>query len=720
MQVKGFGHFIYNHRKWMIVLWCIFIIFFGVFASKLPTVLSGNGFEYDGSYMRTQAILEDKFNQNQSSILFVFEKESKISEAEFENYIEDTLDRIDIDANSGSILSPLGQKEMMKEDIAYAVLSYDDKPENIGEEIRSLSSSLEEKPGFNVEMTGGPVIEEDLNVASQKDLAKAEMIALPIALLILLLAFGSLVAAGIPLLIGIVSIVSTMGIMYFFSYQMNLSIFILNIVPMIGLALSIDFALLFIDRFREEVREASIKEAIEITLATAGRSIVFSGLCVFIGLLGLMFIEIDIFRNVALGGMTVVFVSVLSAITFLPAVLSMIGKNINKFSILKVSSVRSPLWRRFATFVMKRPVIMAIVTLVLLITALIPVKDMNLVVPGADALPTSYDSREAYDKYKRNFVEKNKSEDVKAVVILESDGEILDEDNLIKAEGILSSITESDDVVSVESPFTLSGIENAEEFYFTLQQPEGKSSLAPIIDNFTSSEMILSYVYFEDEKSAQQWVKEWDKKDTDLTMHLGGVPKFEQEIFDEIVEKAPYGFAFIVITTFLILLVAFRSLLIPLKAIMMNILSLAATFGIVVWIFQGGHFGMEPVSLALILPIFVFSIVFSLSMDYEVFLISRIHENYLKSGDNDSATLEGLTATSKIITSAAAIMIVVTGAFAFTGVMPVKQLGVGIALAIFIDATIVRMILVPAFMKMLGDWNWWFFRTKKPKKATAE
>jgi len=508
--------------------------------------------------------------------------------------------------------------------------------------------------------------------------------------------------------------------MYFFSYQMNLTIFILNIVPMIGLALSIDFALLFIDRFREEVQKGSIKEAIETTLATAGRSIVFSGLCVFIGLLGLMFIEIDIFRNVALGGMTVVFVSVLSAITFLPALLSLIGRNINRYSILKVSSVRSPLWRRFATFVMKRPVIMAIVTLVLLISALIPVKEMNLVVPGADALPTSYDSRVAYDKYEEHFVEKNKSDDVKAVVILEADGEILDEANLAKAEDLFSSFTASDDVVSVETPFTMSGIDSAEAFYQTLQQPQGKSSLAPIVDNFTTSKMMLSYVYFVDEESAQQWVKKWEKKDSDMTLHLGGVPKFEQEIFDEIIKKAPYGFVFIVITTFFILLTAFRSLLIPLKAILMNILSLAATFGIVVWIFQGGHFGMEPVSLALILPIFVFSIVFSLSMDYEVFLISRIHENYLESGDNDTATLEGLTATSKIITSAAAIMIVVTGAFAFTGVMPVKQLGVGIALAIFIDATIVRMILVPAFMKMLGDWNWWFFSSRRSKNEPAK
>lgn len=718
--MKGLGSFIYYQRKWMVVVWCLFIIFFGFFASKLPTVLSGNGFEYDGSYMKTQAILEEEFNQNQSSILLIFEKENNIKQTEYETYITETLERLDSNIQASTIMSPLGQQDMMKENIAYAVLSYDKENEHIGKEISSISSSLDDKPGMKVAMTGGPVIEEDLNAASQKDLAKAELIALPIALIILILAFGSLIAAGIPILIGIISIVSTMGIMYFFSYQMNLTIFILNIVPMIGLALSIDFALLFIDRFREEVQKNSVKEAIETTLATAGRSIVFSGLCVFIGLLGLMFIEIDIFRNVALGGMTVVFVSVLSAITFLPALLSLLGRNINRYSILKVSNERSPLWRKFATFVMKRPVIMAIVTLVLLITALIPVKDMDLVVPGADALPTSYESRVAYDKYEEHFVEKNQSAGVKAVVILESDDEMLNQANLSKAEDLFSSIKGSENITALENPFTLSGIESADAFYQSLQVPEGKASLEPILDNFISSRMMLSYVYFDNEKSAQQWVKEWENKGTELTLHLGGVPKFEQEIFDEITKKAPYGFAFIVITTFIILLAAFRSLLIPIKAILMNILSLAATFGIVVWIFQGGHFGMEPVSLALILPIFVFSIVFSLSMDYEVFLISRIHENYLESGDNDTATSEGLTATSKIITSAAAIMIVVTGAFAFTGVMPVKQLGVGIALAIFIDATIVRMILVPAFMKMLGDWNWWFFNSKKQKKMPTK
>jgi RND superfamily putative drug exporter len=211
---------------------------------------------------------------------------------------------------------------------------------------------------------------------------------------------------------------------------------------------------------------------------------------------------------------------------------------------------------------------------------------------------------------------------------------------------------------------------------------------------------------------ARDWITDWSSRDLGLTTHFGGAIKFEQEIFDEIFEKAPYGLLLIVVSTFFILMAAFRSILIPLKAIIMNILSLSCTFGIVVWIFQQGHLGVEPADIALILPVFVFTLVFGLSMDYEVFLISRIQEFYLKTGDNTEATISGLTYTSKIITSAAAIMIVVTGAFAFTGVMPIKQLGVGIAIAIFIDATIVRMVLVPALMKLFGDWNWWFFGLK--------
>jgi RND superfamily putative drug exporter len=219
---------------------------------------------------------------------------------------------------------------------------------------------------------------------------------------------------------------------------------------------------------------------------------------------------------------------------------------------------------------------------------------------------------------------------------------------------------------------------------------------------------------------AKDFVRKWKDKRSTFTVHIGGYPKFEQEIFDEIYEKAPYGLALVLFSTYVILMIAFRSVLIPLKAIIMNILSLTATFGLLVWLFQNGHLGLTESNIALVLPVFVFGLVFGLSMDYEVFLISRIHEVYHQTRDNNVATVEGLASTSKIITSAALIMIVITGAFAFTDVTPVKQMGVGIALAIFIDATIVRMLLVPSLMKLLGDANWWFFTKKHDKSSSNE
>ena len=193
---------------------------------------------------------------------------------------------------------------------------------------------------------------------------------------------------------------------------------------------------------------------------------------------------------------------------------------------------------------------------------------------------------------------------------------------------------------------------------------------------------------------------------------------FQQELEDEIKDKVAIGMSVIFGSTFVILLFAFRSILIPIKAIIMNVLSLSATIGIVVWLFEGGHFGLEASPVLFVLPIFIFGLVFGLSMDYEVFLISRIHELYEETGDNDQATLEGLVSTSRIITSAALIMIVVTGAFAFTDILPVRQMGIGVALAIFLDATIIRLMLVPSLMKLFGDWNWWLpFRKKREKSS---
>ena len=709
--MEKLGGIIYRYRKWVLVLWILIIGISGVFALKLPSVLSGNGFEYKGEYNDTRKLLEKDFGQAKSSIILVFQRESSVSDNDWNQFIKTTFKDLKEFEGAKSITTPYERNGMIKEDYAYGLLSFDKSAEGLSDEIHQLNKILKNKKGLKVTMTGEPIIVQDLNIASQEDLAKAEMIGLPIALIVLVLAFGGLIAASIPIVIGVVSILTTMGVVFFFSYGTDLTIFILNIVPMIGLALSIDFALLLINRYKEELHAKSIEEAIKISVATAGRSIIFSGLCVFIGLSALWFIQIDIFQNVALGGMTVVFISAFCALTFLPALLAVLGAKINKFSVLRIADNKTSIWNRFAKFVMKRPVLMAAAALAILLAGLIPVAQMTMTIPGTESLPEKYPSRVAFEAFEENFIPKDKRNEKKVSVVLETKGNVLETSNLEKVNSFLDELSNDKLVDAVDSPFSATGIQN-EEMLSQLLRFGQKEQTAPILDYFIRDNKMLIEVYLntnDHSAEAREWVRDWSSRELDLSAHFGGAIKFEQEIFDEIFKKAPYGLLLIVVSTFIILMGAFRSILIPLKAILMNILSLSCTFGIVVWIFQQGHLGIEPADIALILPVFVFTLVFGLSMDYEVFLISRIQEFYLKTGDNTEATVSGLTYTSKIITSAAAIMIVVTGAFAFTGVMPIKQLGVGIAIAIFIDATIVRMVLVPALMKLFGDWNWWFF-----------
>jgi putative drug exporter of the RND superfamily len=711
-MLRKLGETAYQKRKLVLLIWSILILVFSFFALRLPTVLSGNGFEYQGEFKETKQILEKDFGQPKSSIILLFHKEKFVKNQEWYAFINETLQRL----NSFSVTSPFEQENMMSGNDAYGIIAFNKDPESLGEEITQLHKLLKSKNGLTVSMTGEPIMVRDLNHASQSDLAKAEMIGLPIALIVLILSFGGIVAAAVPLIIGIVTILITMGIVYFYSYGTNLSIFILNIIPMIGLALSIDFALLFINRFKEELNHHPLSDAIQTTVATAGRSIIFSGLCVFIGLSGLLFIKIDIFQNVALGGMTVVFISALSAITFLPALLAVMGNNINKLSLFRINDSQSRFWHRFAMYVMKRPVLMAILAFTILVACLFPAKDMALKIPGIDSLPESYSSRIAFESFQKKFIPKEKREENRVIIIFESKGNIMNDHNLAKIRNVTQKWDKDPMVETVISPFSVPDFDDPDKLLFD------DPTIPSVLDAFVKDNKMHVEVFLKSEvhsSKAREWVDDWSHRNLGIKATFGGHIKFEQEIFDEIYYKTPYGLLLIFVTTFIILTAAFHSLLIPIKAILMNILSLGCTFGIVVWIFQEGHLVSKPASIAMILPVFVFTLVFGLSMDYEVFLISRIQEFYLKTGNNSESTVNGLTYTSKIITSAAAIMIVVTGAFAFTGVMPIKQLGVGIAIAIFIDATIVRMVLVPSLMKLLGDWNWWLFGFQKPGKKPA-
>jgi RND superfamily putative drug exporter len=709
--LNKFGEIIYQYRKSIFVLWAVIIVGLSYFSYSLPGVLWGDGFEYDGEAKKVKQILHDEFGQPDASIIVLFEKNSEeVTDPVFQDHIKNVLTDFGQMEQIQSIVSPLEQPNMNKGSMAFALLHFDKDPRDLGPEIEELRKYTQDNEYVRTALTGEPLIIHDMNEASQKDLQKAEMFGLPVALFVLILAFGGLVAASIPLMIGVITILTTMGILYFFGLFTNLSIFVLNVVPMIGLALSIDFALLMINRFKEEIETKPIPEAIGKTVTRAGHSIIISSATVAISMASMMFFELDIFKSVALGGMFVVLVSALASVTLLPAFLCILGPRINRFPIIKIKKVNAKenVWWKLSTFVMKRPGTMAILASVILLIGAYPAKDLQLAIPSSDALPPSYESRIAMEQFEDVFGREGTSE---ITLVIEGSGDILGKASLERVETILNELENDKLVQETESLFSMTGAQEAEELYQLLQAPQVKDQLAPAIKAYTTDDKMLVNVYLDAPKAskeARDWSKEWSEKEFEVTVLLGGYAKYEQEIFGEVYSKLPYALLTVIGATFLIIMLAFKSIAIPVKAILMNVLSLGTTFGLLVLIFRD-----EPIIL--VIPVFMV-VALALSVDYEVFLVSRIHEVYQETRDNDQATLFGLASTSKLITSAGLIMISVFAAFGFTEVTTVKQLGIGLALAIALDITIVRLLLVPALLKLMGDWNWWFFGLGKKKE----
>lgn len=696
-MMQQFSRFITKHAKAIVGIWLVLFLVMGYFALQLPSKLQGDGFFVIDDHSKTTEQLSEIFDLPAKTIFVLFDSKS-------EEEITEALGKLEKVEEIKEIVSPIGIEQLNKGEFSYAILNFGNDVTDyfpIVDEIRAILAYDD-----HITITGEPAISKDINVASQKDLMQAEAIGLPIALIVLLLAFGTVIASFLPIIIGGATVIVAFGVLAILGGTFDLSIFILNIVPMLGLALSIDFALLFINRYREERATQTIEQAVQIAIQTAGRSIIFSALCVMIGLGAMVVIQVEIFQNIALGGSIVVFLAILSGLTLLPATIVLLGDHLNKWRILRVSN-KTTKWQSFASFVMRRPVMIIVTALILLGIAIIPVKDLNLTIPSKESLPTSYESRQTFDKMEEVF---DFGADAVVYLLAERDSGWNNEEGFNKIMEIQQQLEKEKLVKEVESLFTTAEIDSVEAWQQAKQVPEVAGALSTVEDRYLQDDYMYMAIHLNTRGSsteAQSFVREWKDKDLGASFTLAGAPKFNQEIFDEIANKIGYALIIIMATTFIILMIAFRSILIPIKAIIMNIIGLASTFGLVVYIFQYGHFGIEASTVILIMPVIVFCLVFGLSMDYEVFLISRIQEEYNKGADNTQATIDGLVSTSKIITSAALIMIVITGAFAFTDVTPVKQIGVGIAIAIAIDATIIRLMLVPSLMKLFGDWNWW-------------
>ncbi|MBD7983843.1 MMPL family transporter [Sporosarcina sp. Sa2YVA2] len=704
--MRTLARFVTKFYKSIIVTWAVLFVIMALLAIRLPGLLEGDGFRMDAEHEQVMKIASETFDLPAETMFIVFENVN-------DEKISSTLEKVDKLGLTSEIVSPLDEKEQYTDSVSYAMLHFDNTDRDMSVVVTDIRNKIGDEKG--IVLTGQSAFTKDINAASQRDLMKAEAIGLPIAIIVLLFAFGTIMASVVPLIVGVTTIATTFGILSLIGGQMDLAIFVLNIVPMLGLALSIDFSLLFISRYREERLKSDVLEAAATTIRTAGRSVIFSAFCVFIGLGAMFLIKVEIFQNIALGGMIVVGMAVLSSVTLLPAILIALGDRLNKGQIIKVKENGSDRWRQFANAVIKRPVMITIGALILLGIAVIPVKNMDLTIPQIDSLPTSYDSRSSYELMDETFGLGDQSS---VYIVAERPGGWVDEDGLKDLKALQDDLTEDSLVDDVTTIFTASGVSSPEEWEQAMQVPDMEAQLEPLLETFVKDDQLLIPVTLNAKGStdeAQQWSRDWSAN-ADWNLLVGGEPKFNQEIFDEIFDNIVSVLLLILVSTFIILMIAFRSILIPFKAIIMNIVGLSATFGILVYIFQYGHFGLHPGTIALIIPVIVFSLVFGLSMDYEVFLISRMQEEYAKTFDNDHATVEGLATTSKIITSAALIMIVLTGAFAFTDVMPVKQIGVGIAIAVAIDATIIRLLLVPSLMKLFGKWNWWMpFRKGKYK-----
>lgn len=704
--MERLGKNLVRWRFWVIAVWTVLLAVSIYFGLQLPGELRGNGFAVqDGRFAQVEDTLNNRFDRAGASMIVLLEG------GDLETVMAEQKTRLESVTGVDGVITPAENPDARSGDAAYFVLEFEDQ-EAAEAAIADVRDELIRDTDTEVRLTGEPVFAQDLNEASKNDLIRAELIGIPVALVVLLLVFGTPLAAFMPLFVGLITFIVAAGSLFFFTQTMELSIFVLNAVAMIAIALGIDFSLLLVNRYREELAKGLAREAAIVrTVATAGRSILFSGLCVFVGLAGLLFIQVDVFQAIALGALIAVAGAVLSALTLLPSALYIVGDTINKGRLIRTNETRSEVrWQKLARFVMKRPVAMTLVALLLLLPSLWFVRDLELNIPDADALPTSYESRAALERWDDVFGETSTD----AVLLFETndltDSMILDELTTLTDE-----LNEDPIVDNVTTFLTASNLTAAEFQQLVQVAPEQLEAFERLVTLEGNTDLALVNVSFDvppSDKAAQAFVRDW----RDQGFDVGGPAAFNEEIYEEIYDSIPYAVVTVILATMVILMWAFRSILIPIKAIIMNVLGLGATFGLLVIIFESGYV-YDAETISILTPVFIFSLVFGLSMDYEVFLVSRIEEYYRETGDNDYATEMGLAKTSKIITSAAVIMIVVTGAFAFTGVSPIKQLGVGIALAIFIDATIIRMLLVPSLMKLFGDWNWWWFGKKDlPKR----
>lgn len=712
----------------VIGVWLLLIVCVVPLLSHISSPLKVGGFSTSNSEgARAVEILHNELGFSPSQLAVIFTSNTLRADEPF------FLDRVDAALAPlrdfpyiDDIITPSLDPTLIapSKHLAYAVVGLSQPAEKAQREAREIEKAIVPQSGLNIVVAGGPSFYADVEFASQRDLQRAEIIAFPFALIALVVVFGSLLAAAIPLLVGTAGVGVALLTLYWLAHVTDMSIFVLNLTTMLGLGLAIDYSLFVTSRFREELvrQEGDVDAAVVTAMMTAGRAVFFSGMTVLVGLSGLILFNIMFLRSVGIAGVVVVAVSTLGALTLLPALLKLVGSRVNALPVGPLAwrgpdtHVSHGFWYRLAKRVERRPIVVALAMVAILVAFGSPFLNANISSPDATMLPKDLPSRQGFDLLSAEF---SGGEISPFVILLRSEGDMRSAQSLRQLDALDAFLRDDPRVGHIQSALTLPGVSPtlSPEQKLQLRQRAERLGVDTRLHNLIGDHAALVLAYpvapanSPQNKELLHDLRSWNPG-AGYSVLVGGGTAEIVDVVRDIYSSFPLVAAAIVGTTYVILLMLFRSVILPLKAIVMNTMSILAAYGALVFIFQEGHLhrlldftpqGYVEASL----PVIIFCVLFGLSMDYEVFLLSRVQEEWLRTGDNDEAVAVGLERSGRIITSAALIVVVVTSSFVSADVVIVKALGLCIALAVALDATIVRALLVPATMKLLGHWNWW-------------
>ncbi len=740
------GQGVVRYRWRVVIMWLVFLVVGIVFAPRIQEVFdrgveSGN----TGESQQAADIIGSEFTSRSAfqQLLVLSSDEVLVEDPEYRSEAEKLIGVIEATGHVTGVDSfySTGNTALVSPDggATFALLNLRQTNHADGmlaaEDILVAVDRAPTPPWLIARVTGIEAVHADISTASQDSLARAESVGLPVALLVLVGVFGALVAATLPLLLAILSIVIALALAVLVGEWLGLSLFLETFAVMLGLGVGIDYALFMLTRFRAE-RQAgrSIETAVAEMVRHAGKAIAFSGLAVVIGLSALLATAEPTIISMGIGGMLVVLVAVAAGLTLLPAAVVLLGDRIEAPRTLTLFLTRSEkgdavgMWHRWATHVMQRPARYALGGLLILGALALPAIGLEMGTMNVDQLGQGYQSRQGFEILSKEFGAGMLSP---VEVIVHADGGVSDPETIAGVDRLTRALAADVRFESAMSMTTLSpdlDLEDYQTLYEERFSAVPPALLGPLgnfvnLDGDGDTAVIMAHLAI-DPSSPEAWDTVRDvRADIIPTVSelqnaqvlVGGTSAIEADSSSALYGRFPVVIGIILAATFVMLMILFRSIVIPLKAVVLNLLSVLAAYGLLVIVFQEGLggtvFGFTATgTVNWVTPVLLFAILFGLSMDYEVFLLSRIRELHDRGYSNEHAVAFGLETTAKVITGAAAIMVVVFGAFVLSSILLMKELGFALAAAVLIDATIVRMILVPATMRLFGEWNWWLPR----------